>query len=109
MSVKFSAVSASSSGDNTIVAASTGQKIVLLSYVVIAAGDVSIRWKSGASTNLSGAMALATNGGAAPSAGPLAPAGVVGLLETASGEALVLNLSAAVAVGGHITYRLVTV
>ena len=33
----------------------------------------------------------------------------VGLLETASGEALVLNLSAAVAVGGHITYRLVTV
>ena len=54
-------------------------------------------------------MALATNGGAAPGAGPLAPAGVVGLLETASGEALVLNLSAAVAVGGHITYRLVTV
>jgi hypothetical protein len=106
---KYAAVSASASGDNTIVAAVAGQKIVLLSYTVIAAGDVSITWKSGASTSLSGAMALAANGGAAPSAGPLAPGAIVGLLETAAGEALVLGLSAAVAVGGHITYRLVTV
>ena len=106
---KYAAISASASGDNTIVAAVAGQKIVLLSYLVIAAGDVSITWKSGASTSLSGAMALAANGGAAPSAGPLTPAGVVGMLETAPGEALVLNLSAAVAVGGHITYRQVAV
>jgi len=109
MSLKYAAISASSSGDNTIVAAVTGQKIVLVSYVVVAAGDVSVTWKSGASTSLSGAMALAANGGAAPGAGPLTPAGVAGLLETAGGEALVLNLSAAVSVGGHIAYRLVTV
>lgn len=109
MSLKYAAVSASASGDNTIVAAVPNQKIVLVSYVVIASADVSITWKSGASTNLSGAMAIAANGGAAPGAGPLAPSGVVGLLETASGQALVLNLSAAVPVGGHIAYRLVTV
>lgn len=109
MSLKYAAISASASGDNTIVAASTGQKIVLVSYVVIAAGDVSITWKSGAATNLSGAMALAANGGAAPGAGPLAPSGVAGMMETESGQALVLNLSAAVSVGGHLAYRLVTV
>lgn len=109
MSLKYAAISASASGNNTIIAASTGQKIVVVSYVVIAAGPVSITWKSGASSSLSGAMALAANGGAAPSAGPLAPSGVVGMMETASGEALVLNLSAAVAVGGHLAYRLVTI
>jgi hypothetical protein len=107
--MKYAAISASSSGDNTIVAALDGQKIVLLNYTLIAAGNVGVTWKSGASTSLSGAMAMAANGGAAPSAGPLTPAGVVGLLETAPGEALVLGLSAAVAVGGHITYRVVTV
>lgn len=106
---KYAAVSISASGDNTIVAAVPGQKIVLLSYAIIAAGAVSVTWKSGASTSLSGAMPLAANGGAAPSAGPLAPGAIVGLMETAAGEALVINLSAAVAVGGHITYRLVTV
>jgi hypothetical protein len=49
-------------------------------------------------------MALATNGGAAPSAGQATPAGLIGQFQTEVGEALNMNLSAAIAVGGHLTY-----
>ena len=104
--MKFAAISASSSGDNTVVAAVTGKKIRVLNYTAIAAGSVSITWKSGASTSLSGAMPLAANGGAAPSAGAQTPIGQIPLFETAQGEALVLGLSGAVLVAGHLTYVL---
>lgn len=100
----FASISTSASGDTTIIAAQPGRKIRVLNYTVIAAGDVSIRWKSG-STNITGAMALATNGGAAPSGAAQSPSGHIGLFETAVGEALVLNLSAAIAVGGHLAYQ----
>ena len=101
----FASISTSSSGDTTVVAAQPNRKIRVICYTVVAAGDVSVRFKSGASTNLTGAMALATNGGAAPSGAGISPSGFVGLFETAVGEALVINLSAAVAVGGHLTYQ----
>ena len=102
--MKFAAISASSSGDNTIVSAVTNKKIKVLNYTAIAAGSVSATWKSGSSISLSGAMPLAANGGAAPSAGVHTPAGLVPLFETASGEALVLGLSSAVLVAGHLCY-----
>lgn len=101
--MKFSKIDASSSGSNTIVAAVAGKKIRVLSYVIIAAGAVTAKWQS-ASTDLTGAMSLAANGGAAPSVSVLAPGGVYGLFETASGEALNLNLGGAVNVSGHLTY-----
>lgn len=100
----FATISTSASGDTTLVAAQPGRKIRVVSYTVIAAGDVSVKFKSG-STDITGAMPLTTNGGAAPSGSGLAPSGFAGLFETASGEALVINLSAAVAVGGHLTYQ----
>lgn len=100
----FASISTSASGDTTIVAAQPGRKIRVLNYTVIAAGDVSIRWKSG-SNNITGAMALATNGGAAPSGTGQSPSGHIGLFETNVGEALILNLSAAIAVGGHLAYQ----
>lgn len=102
----FASVDTATSGDNTIVAAVPGRKIRLINYTVIASGDVSIRWKS-ASTNLSGAMALAANGGAAPSGSGQSPAGFIGVLETNSGEALVLNLGSAIQVSGHLTYQVI--
>lgn len=101
--MKYAAISASSSGSNTVVAAVTGKRIRVLSYVMVAAGDVTATWQS-ASTNLSGGMALAANGGAAPSAGQATPGGLIGQFETNQGEALNLNLSAAVSVAGHLTY-----
>jgi hypothetical protein len=101
--MKYAAISASSSGSNTVVAAVTGKRIRVLSYVMVAAGDVTATWKS-ASNNISGGMALAANGGAAPSAGQATPGGLIGQFETNQGEALNLNLSAAVSVAGHLTY-----
>lgn len=101
--MKYAIVNASSSGSNTIVAAVVNKRIRVLSYVVIAAGDVTVTWQS-ASNAISGPMALASNGGAAPAAGQATPGGLIGQFETNIGEALNLNLSAAIAVGGHLTY-----
>lgn len=102
----YASIDTATSGDNTIVAAASGRKIRVIAYTAIASGDVSIRWKS-ASTSLSGAMAVAANGGAAPSGAGESPSGYIGLMETAPGEALILNLSAAIQVSGHITYQLI--
>ncbi len=83
---------------NTIVAAVTGKKIVVLSYTLVAAGAITVTWRSDA-TLISGPLAFAANGGTAPATTPEAP-----LLETAAGQALILLNSAAVQVGGHLTY-----
>ena len=92
-------VSESSSGNNEVVAAAgSGLKIKVVSYVIIAAGAVSAKWRT-ASTDLSGAMALAANGGVSASSDETAS-----LLVTAANEALNLNLSGAVAVAGHVSY-----
>lgn len=100
----FAAVAASSSGDNTIVAAAgASNKIRVLSYTIVAAGAVTCRWESGASgTALSGQMSFAANGGAHSAFCPY------GLFETAANTLLNLELGGAVSVAGHITYVVVT-
>jgi hypothetical protein len=100
-SLLFASVSAASSGDNTIVAADTTRKIKVVSYVLVAAGTVNTTWKSGAGTSLSGALPLVSNTGAA-----MVGTGDSWLLETAVNQALVLNLSGAIQVSGHISYYL---
>lgn len=96
---RFAAIAASASGDNTIVAAVTGKKIRVLSYDYTAAAAVNVKWKSGASNDKSGLTYLPAAGwGKAKQFNP------VGHVETNVGEALVLNLSAAQAVGGELTY-----
>lgn len=100
-------IDASSSGSNEIVAAVAGKRIRVLGYVVIANAAVAITWLS-ASTSLSGAMNLA-GAGYGVSTGQAVTEGFRGFhLQTAVGEALNLNLSGAVAVGGHLVYELVT-
>lgn len=99
--ISFSSISVAASGDNTIVAADASNKIKVLAYVIVADGTVNVTWKSGAATSLSGAMALVANTGAvAPATSP----GGSWYLETAVNQALVLNLSAAIGVRGHLTY-----
>jgi len=96
---KFAAISCSSSGNNTIVAAVTGKKIRVLAYVIVHTLAVTAKFKSStAGTDLTGAMPAGINGTVQA---PFCP---VGYFETASGEALTLVLGGAVAVGGHITY-----
>lgn len=95
---KFAAISASTSGDNTVVAAVTSKKIRVLNYTLMANGTVNAKWKTGTLTDLTGLLYLVANTGATPAFSP------VGQFETAAGEALTLNLSAAIAVGGHLAY-----
>lgn len=91
------AVSASSSGDNTLVAAVASQKTRAYRFVLVSAGTVSVKFKRG-STDLTGAMPLVANQVLSVnlSAEPY--------FETGTNEALILNLSGAVAVTGWIEY-----
>ena len=98
MTPKFVKIDVASSGDNTIVSAVEGKKIRVLQYALVCSDAVTVQWKSSGGTALSGAMSFAANGGISC---PFSP---VGLFETAIGEGLVLNLSAAVQVSGHLVY-----
>ena len=96
---KFAAISASSSGANTIVAAVAAKKLRVLSYVISASAAVNAKWQSHAiPTDKTGLLYMATNGGAVAGFNP------AGWFETIAGEALDLNLSGATAVGGHLSY-----
>ena len=99
----FALIDVAANGDNTIVAADPTRKIKVQSYVVVADAAVTARWKSGAGTNISGAMSLAANGGVSSST-----AAGTWLMETAVNQALVLNLGAAIGARGHVAYFLET-
>lgn len=90
-------INEATSGDRTIVAGVAGKQIVVVNYLLIAGGTVSVTWKSG-STAKSGALPLVVNSGASL---PDARWFACGL-----GESLVLNLSGNVQVSGHLSYRL---
>lgn len=96
---KFAAVAASSSGDNTLIAAVAGKKIRVLSYTLVAAGAVTARFEDGAGgTPLSGQMSFGANGGASVPFSPL------GHFETTANTLLNLELGGAVSVAGHVCY-----
>lgn len=73
------------------------KKIRVLKLSLVAGGAVSVKFQS-AANDKTGLLPLAANGGVADSFCP------VGLFETNAGEALNINLSGAVAVGGYLTY-----
>jgi hypothetical protein len=99
----FAAISVAAAGDNTLVAADATKKIKVLQYTIVADGTVAATFKSGAATALTGALPLVVNSGVAS---PFVAPGHGHLLETAVNQALVLNLSAAIGVRGHLTYIL---
>lgn len=97
---KFAKIAVSSSGANTIVAAVTSKKIRVLAWDTVANAAVNFKWQSHVTpTDLTGLYYMAGQGnGVARSFNP------VGYFETVAGEALDLNLSGAVAVGGSLVY-----
>jgi hypothetical protein len=96
---KFALISVSSSGVNIIVAAVTSKKIRVLAWDLSPNAAVNAKWQSHTAGDKTGLYYMAGQGnGNARSFNP------VGWFETAAGESLDLNLSAAVAVGGCITY-----
>lgn len=94
---KYAPIAVSSSGDQTIVAAVTGKRLLVLAYNYMANGTVNVKWRSN-TTDLTGLGYLIAN------TGKVAPFSQVGWFKTAVGEALNLNLSASVAVGGEVVY-----
>ena len=98
--VKFAAIDAASSGDNTLVAAVTGKKIRVLSVFYVVANTVTTRFESGAGgTALTGQMVHASAGDTL-----VLPFSPCGWFETAAGSLLNLELSGAVSVDGCLAY-----
>lgn len=87
-------INCSGSGDNTIINAVTGKKIVVMNYFFTVASSVVATWKRG-STAISGPMTLTVGA---------SPGGSESVLSTNAGEALILNLSSGVQASGHLTY-----
>lgn len=100
---KFAKISAASSGENVLVAAVTDKKIRVHNIVLVAGAAVTVYFKDAASgTAIAGdgtnGIALDANGGFAPGEA------ILGHFQTATGGALVLNLSGAISVGGWVVY-----
>lgn len=105
---RSAAISASTNGSNTLVAApASHQKIVVLGYVIIAAGTVNATFKSSTTTALTGALPLVAQAGVSAPVTPPTPSGRPhGWFACAPGEALTLALDAGVLVAGHLVYEL---
>lgn len=95
------AVSAASNGNNTLIAAVTSSRIVVLAGVLVAAGSLTAKFQSAAGgTDLTGAMSMIVG---VPLLLPHCP---LGHFRTASGELLNLSLSAGTQVSGWLVYCL---
>lgn len=102
ITIQRAVISASTSGDNTLVAAVTGKKIKVLAVILVVSGDVDVRFESGAGGSaLTGIISLAQDGN-----GFILPSTLPGFhwFETAAGELLNLELSDAVQVSGCLLY-----
>lgn len=99
---QFSAIVAAASGANTLIGAQAGKRIRVLSYVLTSNGTVNVKWQSHTTpTDLTGLDYLVANTGVSSGYSP------VGHFQSNPGEALDINLSGSVAVGGHLTYVVV--
>jgi hypothetical protein len=93
----YAPINASTSGDTTIVPAVSGKRILVVAYALVASSQVAVKFRSN-NTDITGLMKLVEGGG-------IAHAYEWGLFRTGVGEALRINLSANVQVGGYVVYR----
>jgi hypothetical protein len=94
-------IAASASGDTTLLAAVTTRRWLVRKLVLVAKTAVDIKFKSGA-TDITGVMAFAANQTLIlPWQNDKDPAWLVA---GAINQALVINLSAAIVVGGVLVY-----
>jgi hypothetical protein len=97
---KYAKIAASSSGNNTLVAAVASKKIRVLAYNIMAAAAVNAKFQDGAGgTDLTGLKYFDAAG-----AGISVGYNPVGWFETTANTLLNLNLSGAQAVGGELVY-----
>jgi hypothetical protein len=100
-----SPISVSTSGVNTLVPAQPGRRVRVLGFILNGAGPVNIQFLDGASNALSGILIIAAAGGTinAPIAPPVVGSELYWMIGAIS-QSLVLNLSAAVGVGGMVAW-----
>lgn len=96
----FGAFNASAGGDTPLVAAVPGARIRVIAVVVVATLANSVHFRS-AATPITASFPLAANGGF------VLPVNELGWFETAVGEALAVNMSAATATGLQVIYAIV--
>jgi len=98
--IKRAAISGSTSGDNTLVAAVTGKKIKVLGLFLISAGTVAVRLENGvAGPALTGVISLTATG-----SGFVLPISFPHWIETSADTLLNLELGGSVQVSGSIIY-----
>ncbi len=103
------AVAASSNGDNTLLAGIPGRRIRITGGILSYSGTVNAKFTDGAGgTALTGLYYGVVNSLVFFDFASEAYSGMKFHFETSQGSALVLNLSAGVPVGGHLTYEVVT-
>lgn len=104
---KFASISRATNADGAaVVNLVSSKKIRVVAYDLVVIGAVGVKWQSstsnstgaGVNTDLCGLKSFAANGGEVKGFNPL------GYFETVAGEALKLNLNAAVQVSGELTY-----
>lgn len=98
-------IATSGSGDTILVAAPGANKFIrVYGYVLMSAGATTPEFKDGAGNSLSGKIWAcgAANGGVSASG----TVGIGGWFDCAVNTSLVLNNSAAIAVGGHVNYSI---
>lgn len=105
--MKYLSINATASGDNVVLAGSVYPNMcyMVVSYTLLSDANVTITWKSN-SVALSGGMPILASGGIATTSNFLAGAigSPIGLFKTLqTNDDLVLNLSGAANVGGHIS------
>ncbi len=105
--IKYLAINATSAGDNVILAGSVypNRRYMVLAYTILTDANTTVTWKSDA-TDVSGPMPLLASGGVSCTSNFLTGSigQPLGLLQTLNGnDDLILNLSGAATVGGHIT------
>jgi len=97
LQVKWAEISATASGDTTVVTGVSNKKIRVVAIDFVCSAAVSVSWKS--------ASTVIRNTQAFPQYGGLAQVYPIGrFMETASGEALVVTLSATATVRGSVCY-----
>lgn len=101
--MKFASVSASSSGDNTIIAAVANKRIKVLHYTLGCDQNADILFKS-ASTAITGKLYFGASSSFGTGYGASSPSGFVPVFQTEPGEALVMNINGAKTISGHMTY-----
>ena len=93
----FAAVSQGGAGTTQLVAAVTGQRIKVVNYVVVMSAGGTLKFVDGAG-DLTGAMALAANGGVSASGEASCP-----WFQTGVGSALSVTTTGGAAMG-HLSY-----